>query len=433
MTEIMLSNAPASWRIARLGELFAERKEKVSDKDYPALSVTKNGVVPQLETAAKTDDGDNRKCVRIGDFVINSRSDRKGSAGLSMLDGSVSLINIVLEPRRIEKRFAHYLLRCGAFQEEFYRWGHGIVADLWTTRYFDMKNIQVAVPDRDAQKAIADFLDRETDRVDQLIEKKKRQTQLLNEKLDGLIAKVLSSGLSQGAATRFTSLAWAPSIPRHWQIVRLRRLFASAEYGISEELSDAGAIAVLRMGNIQYGEIDRSSLAFVDSVHPLMTLRHEDLLFNRTNSRDLVGKVGLFRGMDGARFSFASYLVRLRASPLVQPEFLNILLNASPVLAEARGLAIPSISQSNLNPSRYGTIIVPLPPIAEQKQIQGYVNDIKRRIQSAIKNLHDSTRLLREHRSVFMTAAVTGQIDLVSWSKTGETDRRLDAIQESCA
>lgn len=153
MTEIMLEHAPHDWPLKRLGQLFRERKEKVSDRDFQPLSVTKNGIVPQLETAAKTDDRDNRKGVRVGDFVINSRSDRKGSAGLSALDGSVSLINIVLEPRNIHPRFAHHLLRSSAFQEEFYRWGHGIVADLWTTRYSEMKNIRLAIPDHEIQKS----------------------------------------------------------------------------------------------------------------------------------------------------------------------------------------------------------------------------------------------------------------------------------------
>jgi type I restriction enzyme S subunit len=73
------------WDLRRLGYYFGERREKVSDLDYQPLSVTKDGIVPQLESAAKTDDGDNRKRVCRGDFVINSRSDRKGSAGLSDL------------------------------------------------------------------------------------------------------------------------------------------------------------------------------------------------------------------------------------------------------------------------------------------------------------------------------------------------------------
>jgi len=170
--EIMIGKSPEHWSIKRLGQLFHERKEKVNDRDFPPLSVTKLGILPQLETAAKTDDGENRKGVHVGDFVINSRSDRKGSGGLSELKGSVSLINIVLEPKDIFLKYAHHLLRCSAFQEEFYRWGHGIVADLWTTRFSEMKNIRLAIPDIETQKAIADYLDQETTHIDQQIEKK---------------------------------------------------------------------------------------------------------------------------------------------------------------------------------------------------------------------------------------------------------------------
>ena len=90
---------PAHWKLQKINALFTERKKKVSDKDYKPLSVTKKGILPQLAHAAKSNDSDNRKLVKAGDFIINSRSDRKGSCGVSKLDGSVSLINIVLTPR----------------------------------------------------------------------------------------------------------------------------------------------------------------------------------------------------------------------------------------------------------------------------------------------------------------------------------------------
>ncbi|MCD8079869.1 MAG: restriction endonuclease subunit S, partial [Bacteroides sp.] len=77
-----LGEIPGHWEVKRLGSLFRERRVKVSDKDYLPLSVTKSGILPQLENAAKTNDGDNRKLVKKGDFVINSRSDRKGSSGI---------------------------------------------------------------------------------------------------------------------------------------------------------------------------------------------------------------------------------------------------------------------------------------------------------------------------------------------------------------
>lgn len=81
---------PQDWQLSKIGNLYTQRNEKVSDKDYQPLSVTMQGILPQLATAAKTDDGDNRKLVRVGDFAINSRSDRRGSCGISPLDGSVS-------------------------------------------------------------------------------------------------------------------------------------------------------------------------------------------------------------------------------------------------------------------------------------------------------------------------------------------------------
>ena len=94
-----IGSIPVHWEVSKIRELFTERKEKVSDKEYEPLSVSRGGVVPQISTVAKSNDGDNRKLVRQGDFVINSRSDRRGSSGLSSCDGSVSLINIVLSPR----------------------------------------------------------------------------------------------------------------------------------------------------------------------------------------------------------------------------------------------------------------------------------------------------------------------------------------------
>jgi len=165
-----LGEVPEHWDVKRIGCYFNERREKVSDKDFPALSVTKNGIVPQLDTAAKSDDGDNRKKVSRGGFVINSRSDRKGSAGASELDGSVSLICTVLHPQeQVHTPFVHHLLRGQPFQEEFYRNGKGIVADLWSTNYWEMRNILLGMPPAAEQRHIAAFLDRETAKIDGLV------------------------------------------------------------------------------------------------------------------------------------------------------------------------------------------------------------------------------------------------------------------------
>mgnify|MGYP002517914059 CR=1 FL=1 len=187
-----LDELPSHWQCKKIGALFSERKSKVSDKDYAPLSVARIGVVPQLATAVKTDAGDNRKLVCAGDFVINSRSDRKGSCGVAELDGSVSLINIVLTPRNgLNERYVHYLLRSQPFSEEYYRNGHGIVADLWTTRYSEMKSILLPVPPRDEQNQIVCFLDWKVSGINKLIAVKQKQITTLNEFMQAEIEKQL--------------------------------------------------------------------------------------------------------------------------------------------------------------------------------------------------------------------------------------------------
>ena len=171
---------PTSWSTKRIAAFYQLRNEKVSDKVYQPLSVTKRGVLPQLETVAKSDDGDNRKLVKKGDFVINSRSDRRGSCGISDYDGSVSLINIVLEPRgEADNRYYNWLFHTEKFADEFYKWGNGIVDDLWTTKWQNMKRIGIPVPPFFEQKQIADYLDNKCAQIEELKSAKQSQIETL--------------------------------------------------------------------------------------------------------------------------------------------------------------------------------------------------------------------------------------------------------------
>ena len=188
-----IGEVPEHWGIERIGTAFEERREKVNDTDYPPLSVTMKGIVPQLDTAAKTNHNDNRKRVSINDFVINSRSDRRGSSGVSELNGSVSVINIVLAPRKhFYGKYLHHLFRSYRFIEEFYRVGRGIVDDLWTTKYTVMKAIDFAFPDFEEQKAIANHLDTKTAHIDRIVETINVQIEKLKELRKTLINDVVT-------------------------------------------------------------------------------------------------------------------------------------------------------------------------------------------------------------------------------------------------
>lgn len=178
---LWVGKTPEYWKVGRIGGLYELRNQKVSDKDFMPLSVTMKGILPQLETAAKTNDGDNRKLVRVGDFAINSRSDRRGSCGISDYDGSVSLINTILKPRnRMNAKYYNWLFHTPMFADEFYKWGHGIVDDLWTTNWSEMKRISIPLPPIDEQQEIADYLDNKCAEIEQIIADKKSQIETLD-------------------------------------------------------------------------------------------------------------------------------------------------------------------------------------------------------------------------------------------------------------
>lgn len=249
-----LGQLPSHWGAKRLGRFFDERREKVSDEDYPALSVTMQGIVPQLETAAKTDAGDNRKLVLKNDFVINSRSDRKGSSGVSTYDGSVSLISIVMTPRDIHPPFVHHLLRSYPFQEEFYRYGKGIVADLWSTNSSEMRNILIPDMPTSEQAKIAEFLDHETARIDALIEKQQRLIELLKEKRLAVISHAVTKGLNPNAPMKDSGVERLGEVPAHWRVskcgfhVSILPGYAFQSSGFSESDEDTKLLRGINVG-----------------------------------------------------------------------------------------------------------------------------------------------------------------------------------------
>jgi len=178
--------------MAPLGSVVVERNEKVGETEFPALSVGKRGVTPQLDGVAKSQTEGARKIARCGDLVINSRSDRRGASGLARQDGSVSAVYSVMTPNQelLVPEYAHHLLRSIAFQEEFFRWGIGIVDDLWSTNFTRMSRIRIPLPPRELQHAIAERLNkidamisRLDDLVDQLKEHRRASLLALGRKL----------------------------------------------------------------------------------------------------------------------------------------------------------------------------------------------------------------------------------------------------------
>lgn len=262
---------PQNWQLSKIGSLYTQRNEKVSDKDYQPLSVTMQGILPQLATAAKTDDGDNRKLVRVGDFAINSRSDRRGSCGISPLDGSVSLINIILTPRTaMHPGYYNWLFHTTLFADEFYKWGHGIVADLWTTRWQEMKSITVPVPEYAEQERIAAFLDAECAEIDAVLEKTRASIEEYKKLKQAVITQAVTKGVRGDRPMKDSGIEWIGEIPVKWKVASIGRFcfvtkLAGFEFtnDMMSNIQDSGDIPIVRAQNIKMGKFINNISEFI--------------------------------------------------------------------------------------------------------------------------------------------------------------------------
>jgi type I restriction enzyme S subunit len=161
------------------------------------------------------------------------------------------------------------------------------------------------------------------------------------------------------------------SIPTDWRLCSLGEITVYSQYGISSSSGEDCTVPVLRMNNLQDGHIDLKDLSYIKlskAELESLVLSRGDLLLNRTNSYDLVGKTAVY-DMEGQHV-FASYLVRFRLSPSVLPAFVNYYLNSSNGQRKLKRLATKAVSQANINPSTLKKrLLVPIPPLSEQRKI----------------------------------------------------------------
>jgi len=324
--------------------------------------------------------------------------------------GTTELIVARPRPAKATSNYLHYLFTSPDFRSigESHMYGAGgqkRVPDAF------VRNFATAFPPLVEQASIVEFLARETEKIDELVTEQQRLMELLKEKRQAVISHAVTKGLNPRAPMKPSGIEWLGDVPEHWNIVLLKRAFQSVGYGISDALEAEGSVAILRMGNIENGRVVMEDLKFTDEVEPGLLLRRGDLPYNRTNSLDLVGKVGMFVGAPYA-VSFASYLVRMRTMVDSVPEFFAYLLNTEGILGLARSSAFVAIGQCNLNPTRYGQIEVAIPPKAEQIAIVAVLDEELAQLDSLAAEAQKAIDLLQERRTALVSAVVTGQIDV---------------------
>jgi len=185
-------------------------------------------------------------------------------------------------------------------------------------------------------------------------------------------------------------------LPPSWEYITLDKLCESFQYGSSKKSMPEGKIPVLRMGNIQEGEIDWSNLVYSSNNEEIekYSLEPETVLFNRTNSPELVGKTAIYRSERPA--IFAGYLIRINNYDELDSEYLNYCLNTTQAKECCLRVKTDGVSQSNINAQKLGKFEIPFCPLEEQREIVRRVNALLDIVKS-IEQRYQKTKTLMDH------------------------------------
>jgi type I restriction enzyme, S subunit len=280
---------------------------------------------------------------------------------------SDNTLTVTLRPGRADHRFIGQLIRFLDPSRLVTQTAQPLVTQT------SLGRLSFACPPVAEQRRIAEILDTLDDQI--------RATELLLAKLrtarDGLADDLLTAGVDEDGSIRngqsnrnsLRETALGPR-PDQWVVAPLREFLGRSDYGISSSLSEAGRVPVLRMNNLADGEARLDELKYSDGPDAArLLLEPGDVLFNRTNSLEHVGRTGIWRGQLEVA-SFASYLVRLSPNAKITNEYLNHLLNLRRTQIDLRRWATPGVHQVNVNPTNLRRVAVAVPDsLREQDRI----------------------------------------------------------------
>ena len=269
----------------------------------------------------------------------------------------------------------------------------------------DVASCRILLPPLPEQRAIAAVLDS----IDEAIEATEAVVTTTEQLRDALLHRLLTRGVP-GWHSEWKEVRGIGAIPASWQVCGWGRWrLKSTTYGTNVRLGAEGDTTVLRMSNLQNGKVDLSEVRranLSDKELAFLDLAPGDILFNRTNSRDLVGKVAIVHTLPNST-SFASYLVRLRVREnRANPFWLAALLHSPSCQPRIRRLATPGVSQANINPTSLKSLAIALPPLPEQRIIATLLDGVD----EAIERGRAETEMLQSLKASAADALLTGRV-----------------------
>jgi len=350
--------------------------------------------------------------LKAGDIVFS----RVGSIGRIALCSdrehgwliSGQMLRLRITNPRLYHKFAVYAFGCSSILTFVELQSVGSTRESVNTDI--LRNMPLPIPPEDEQRAISAFLDQETAQIDELIKKKERQIELLQEKRTALISHAVTKGLNPNVKMKPSEIEWLGDIPEHWEVKSIKHLSAIQRGKFSHRPRNDPRFYGGAYPFIQTGDISAAG-KFIRTCH--QTLNDEGLSISKVFPKGTlvmsiaanIGDIAIL-GFDAC---FPDSIVGFLPSRDVDLDFYYYALFA---LRDEMINASTINTQLNINIERIGSVKTVLPPLPEQRAIAAFLDQETARIDALIEKIRKSIDLLREYRTALITAAVTGKIDV---------------------
>ncbi|HAV1907496.1 restriction endonuclease subunit S [Enterobacter hormaechei] len=439
-----LGEVPNHWKTVSISRLFS-RIKRTGYTEKELLSVYRDyGVIPK----SSRDDNNNKpsedlspyQLVEPNDLVMNKMKAWQGSIAISEYEGIVSPAYFVYKPNNIlfelaHPRYVHYLLRNPIYVTQYLSRSKGIRVNQWDLDPDEFRNIELLLPDKTEQEKIYSFLDHETAKIDNLIEKQQQLIELLKEKRQAVISHAVTKGLNPDVPMKDSGVKWLGEVPAHWDSVRVKQVssfITSGPRGWSDYITDDGDEIFL-----QSGDLNNELGLHLDKAKRVSPPKNAEGIRTRLMNGDVVICI---TGANTGRVAIVSKLSQKtyinQHLSLIRPEIPKI--NSSFLgycLASSNGHSYFEVAQyglkEGLNLSNIAEAPLALPPLHEQDAIVKYLKCVQNNYDYLSCLSANQVGLLQERRAALISAAVTGKIDVRDWVAPDTQD--VEEPQEATA
>jgi type I restriction enzyme S subunit len=413
---IKVTDFPSHWRVVPAWSLY-ERVKRTGNPDKELLSVYRDyGVIPKSSRDdnhnVESEDLSSYQLVQAGDLVVNKMKAWQGSFAVSDFEGIVSPAYFVYKSKHRENsRFLHYLLRSAPYMAHYNRISSGVRIGQWDLDPSQFRVTGVGLPPRSEQDVIVEFLDRELNSIDQLIEKQLKLIEAIKLRFQTRLDQYVTGGFRSNQM-KPTSHQWLTEIPTNWTMGRLKLALRSpvTDGPHTTPVFEPDGFPFLSVDGIQDGELVFQNCRYVsqpDFVEFAKKARPElgDILMGKAAS---VGKIA--RVKTSKPFAIWSPLALLKIDKShFDPSFIEFFLKSTFVQSQIQAIS-NSNTQQNLGMNQIPNLILVYPDLEKQVEISQAISDQLETGQQTITKAVEVVDRLRERRQALICSAVTGKI-----------------------